>query len=436
MTILIVIALIASALIGVPLFLIIGGAVLLGYFTSGDIFASLYIEVYKIATNPILVAIPLFTFAGYIMAESGTPRRLLNLSRAIVGWFPSGLAIVAIISCAFFTAFTGASGVTIVAMGGLLFPIMIKEGYRERFSIGLLTTNGSLGLLFPPSLPLILYAVIAGSAYSGFASSGLMEDGGISVDKLFLSALLPGILLIIALSIYSVVMGWQYKVPRYAFSWSKLWLVLKEAKWEIPLPIIVVWGIYGGIFTASEAAAITACYALIVQVFIYKDISIKKDLPRIMKESSTLVGGIIIIMGMALAFTSYLIEADVPNYLVGILKAHISTKVGFLMVLNIFLLVVGCMMDIFSAILVVVPLIVPVAMEFDVHPLHLGVIFLVNLEIGYSTPPVGLNLFISSFRFKKSIIELYKASIPYILILLACLLIISYVPGLSLWLLR
>lgn len=425
MTTILIIGLIVAALIGVPLFLVIGAATLIGYMNSGYDFASLYIEVYKIATNPVLVAIPLFTFAGYIMAESGTPKRLLNLSRALIGWLPGGLSIVALVTCAFFTAFTGASGVTIVAMGGLLLPVMLKEKYQERFSIGLLTTTGSLGLLFPPSLPVILYAVIAGSAYSGFGET-------INVDKLFLAALLPGILLIVALSTYSIIKGFQFGVPRYKFSWSNLFKALKEAKWELPLPVIVIWGIYGGIFTASEAAAVTAFYAFIVQIFVYKDVSITKDLPRIIKDSSILIGGIIVIIGMALAFTSYLIEVDVPGYLVSVLKLYISTKVSFLIVLNIFLLIVGCMMDIFSAILVVVPLIIPIAHQFGVNPLHLGVIFLANLEIGYLTPPVGLNLFIASFRFKRPIMDLYRASIPYIIILILCLIIITYVPWLSL----
>ena len=428
---LLVILIIFSALLGVPLFLIIGAGTLVGYYSAGYDSAGLFIEVYRLATNPVLVAIPLFTFAGYLMAESGTPKRLVNLSRALIGWAPSGLAIVALLTCAFFTAFTGASGVTIVAMGGLLLPVMLNEKYQEKFAIGLLTTTGSLGLLFPPSLPIILYAVIAGSAYSGFP-----EGSWMTVDKLFLSSLLPGILLIVVLSIYSVIKGSKFNVPKYKFSWANLWTATKEAKWEIPLPIIVVWGIYGGVFTASEAAAVTAFYAFVVQIFVYKDVSIKKDLPRVIKDSFILVGGIMIIIGMALAFTNYLIEIDVPGFLVTVMKQYITSKVGFLLVLNIFLLIVGCMMDIFSAILVVVPLIIPIAHEFGVHPLHLGVIFLANLEIGYLTPPVGLNLFIASFRFKRPIIELYKASVPFILLLLLCLMIITYVPQLTLFLVQ
>jgi tripartite ATP-independent transporter DctM subunit len=423
MTLLIIFIFIILAILGVPLFLIMASATLLGYYLSDSVLASLFVEVYQIATNPVLMAIPMFTFAGYLMAESNTPKRIINLSRSIIGFFPGSLSVVAIISCALFTAFTGASGVTIVALGGLLLPILIKEGYKENFSTGLLTTTGSLGLLFPPSLPLILYAIIAGSSYSVLSET-------ISVDDLFLAALLPGILIISVLSIYSVIKS--KNITRHKFSKENLILALKESKWEIPLPIIVIWGIYSGFFTASEASAITAFYVLIIEVFIYKEIPIKK-LKSIIKEASILVGGIIIIIGMALAFTNYLIEQEIPQMLVSNMKMYISSKYTFLIVLNIFLLIVGCLMDIFSAILVVVPLIIPIAHEFGVHPLHLGVIFLVNLEIGYSTPPVGLNLFIASFRFKKPIMELYKASLPYLILLLICLLIITYIPEISLF---
>ncbi len=424
---LIVTILIFSAFMGVPLFLIIGASALYGYYASGDMGSGIFIEVYKIATNPVLMAIPLFTFAGYLMAESKTPQRIINVSKALVGWLPGGVPIVALLSCAFFTAFTGASGVTIVALGGLLLPVLLKEGYKEKFSLGLLTTSGSLGLLFPPSLPVILYAVIAGSAYSGS-----IEGSILSVDNLFRATLLPGILLVLVLAIYGIINAKKSNVPRQSFKISALWIALKEAKWEAPLPIIILWGIYGGIFTASEASAITAFYVLIVEVFIYREVSFTRGLPKVIKEASILIGGIIVIIGMALAFTNYLIEQEVPAYLVSQLKLYISNKFAFLIVLNIFLLIVGCMMDIFSAILVVAPLIIPIAQGYGIDPLHLGVIFLTNLEIGYLTPPVGLNLFIASFRFKKPVIDIYKVSVPYIILLLICLAIITYLPWLSL----
>ena len=427
MNMIVVPLLIISAFMGVPLFLIIAGGALYGYYVAGDMISGIFIEVYKIATNPVLMAIPLFTFAGYLMAESKTPQRIINLSRALLGWLPGGVPIVVLISCAFFTAFTGASGVTIIALGGLLLPVLLKEGYKEKFSLGLLTTSGSLGLLFPPSLPVILYAVIAGSAYSG------LETGiPITVDKLFLASLLPGILLMIVLAAYGIRNAGLSMVPRQSFNFKMLLAALKEAKWEVPLPVIVLWGIYGGYFTASEASAITALYVLLVEMFIYKEISFRRELPKIIKESSVLVGGIIVIIGMALSFTNYLIEQEVPAYLVSQLKLYITSKFAFLLVLNVFLLIVGCMMDIFSAILVVVPLIIPIAHQYGVNPLHLGVIFLVNLEIGYLTPPVGLNLFIASFRFKKPLVDIYRVSIPYIILLILCLIVITYVPWLSL----
>jgi len=421
-----VLFLILLAILGLPLFLVISIATLLGYSSFGLPLSSLFIEVNQLATNPVLMAIPLFTFAGYIMSESNTPRRLVNVAKALIGWMPGGLAVVSLITCAFFTAFTGASGVTIVAMGGLLFPVLLKEGYKENFTLGLLTTTGSLGLLFPPSLPLILYAVFAGSAYSVLSTDLVM-----SVDKLFLGALVPGLLIIFALIIYTVFFTDKKLIQRQKFSFKHLFTCLNEAKYEVPLPIIVLFGIYSGYFTASEAASITAFYVIVAEFLIYKDLSFKKDFVRIVKESMILVGGILLIIGMALAFTNFLVEADVPHTLVTYMKEYISGPIAFLMVLNIFLLIVGCMMDIFSAILVVVPLIVPISFEYGIHPIHLGVIFLTNLEIGYSTPPVGLNLFISSFRFKKSVLQVYKASIPYLIILIICLLLITYIPYLS-----
>lgn len=418
--------LVILAVLGLPLFLVIGMGTIIGYQAMGENLTGLFVEVYQIATNPVLMAIPLFTFAGYILAESGTPRRLVNFTKALIGWLPGGLAIAALVTCAFFTAFTGASGVTIVAMGGLLYPILLKEGYKEKFSLGLITSTGSLGLLFPPSLPLILYAVFAGSSYSV-----LTEGIVITVDKLFLGALVPGILILLVLIIYTYFFTDKRMVSKDKFGFKTLATAFLEAKWELPLPIIVLVGIYGGFFTASEAASITAFYALVVEFFIYKDLKISKDFVRIVKESMILVGGILIIIGMALAFTNFLVEAEVPQFLVKIMKQYISGPIAFLMVLNIFLLIVGCMMDIFSAILVVVPLIVPISFEYGINPIHLGVIFLTNLEIGYLTPPVGLNLFISSFRFKKPVLDVYKATVPFLLLLLFCLLIITYVPYLT-----
>lgn len=419
-TILWALVLILLALLGAPLFSIIGAIALLSFHFLGIDTSAVIVEMYRLSSAPTLIAIPLFTFAGYVLAESNAPKRLVDLSRALFGWMPGGLAIVVLVTCAFFTAFTGASGVTIVAIGGLLYPMLLKEGYPEKFSLGLITSSGSLGLLFPPSLPIILYAVVA----------------KINVDQLFLAGIIPGFLLIILLSIYSTQKGKKAAVSLVRFNWTNLWLALRAAIWELPLPFIIIGGIYGGFFTATEAAAITAFYALVVEVFVYRDLNLFKDMPKIIKESMVLVGGILVILGTALGLTNYLIDEQVPMKILNFMQTFISSKILFLIMLNMLLLIVGCMMDIFSAIIVVVPLIVPIARAFGVDPIHLGVIFLTNLEIGYLTPPVGLNLFISSFRFKKPILQLYRASLPFLLILMIALLIITYVPGLSLWLVR
>jgi len=430
-SILIALLLVLVAFLGAPLFAVIGAVTLIAFSFSQTDSSIAVIEMYRITSESVLIAIPLFTFAGYMLAESQTPKRLINLSRALFGWMPGGLAIVVLVACAVFTAFTGASGVTIVALGGLMYPILVQEKYPESFSLGLVTASGSLGLLFPPSLPLILYAMVASliSAQSGSFSI-------VSVNQLFIAGILPGILLVAALSLYSVRNGIAAKIPRMPFSWSNVRNAAKAAAWEIPLPFIIIGGIYGGVFTATEAAAITAFYVFVVEVFAYRDLSLVRDVPRVMRDSMLLVGAIIVIIASALGLTNYLIIEEIPQKLFQIIQAHISSKAVFLILLNFFLLVVGMMMDIFSAIIVVVPLIIPVSRSFGVDPIHLGIIFLTNLEIGYMTPPVGLNLFISSFRFEKSIARVALATLPYIGILLIGLLIITYFPELSLVLIR
>ncbi|MFQ5583486.1 MAG: TRAP transporter large permease [Calditrichia bacterium] len=412
------IILILLALYGTPLFAIISLIAMIAFYFAGIDITVVIVELYRLASIPILLAIPLFTFAGYLLAESNTPRRLVNLSRAFFGWIPGGLSIVTLVSCAIFTAFTGASGVTIIALGGLLYPVLLKENYPEKFSLGMLTASGNLGLLFPPSLPIIVY--------------GLISE--VSIDKLFLAGLLPGLLMVVLLSVYSVYFMKDLKVPTTPFNWSNAWQAIREAIWEIPLPFIILIGIYGGFFTVTEAAAVTAFYVLIIEVFIYRDISLKTGLPKVMRDSMVLVGGILVILGAALGLANYMIDAEIPMKILGYMKTFITNKYVFLIVLNIFLLIVGALMDIFSAILVVVPLIIPIANNFGVDPVHLGIIFLANLGIGYSTPPVGMNLFIASFRFEKPILKLYLATIPFLIILLIALLIITYIPELSLWL--
>lgn len=408
------------ALFGAPLFAVIGGAAFFAFYWVEIDVSAVIIEMYRIASAPMLITIPLFTFAGYVLSESGTPKRLVELARAFVGWLPGGIAIVALLTCAFFTAFTGASGVTIIALGGLLYPILMSERYSEKFSLGIVTTCGSLGLLFPPSLPLILYGLVA----------------QVSIDQLFVAGIFPGIFLILLLSIYSMRKGISFRVKRSTFVWKEALRTLRAALWEIPLPFLILGGIYSGFITATEAAAFSAFYVLVIEAFVYRDISLTRDLPRIIRESMVLVGSILIILGSALGLTNYLIDEQIPMKILDFMKIYISNKLTFLIVLNIFLLIVGCIMDIFSAIVVVVPMIVPVARVFEVDPIHLAIIFLTNLEIGYLTPPVGINLFISSMRFRKPIITLYRVSLPFLGVLLFALLVITYVPDLSLSLVR
>lgn len=405
---------IGLALFGVPLFAIMGGLGIFLFMAIDTEISAVAIEMYRVASSPTLLTIPLFTFAGYLMAESNSPKRLLNVAESMFGRLPGGIAIIALIVCAFFTAFTGASGVTIVALGGLLYPILLSNGYKDRQALGLITTSGSLGLLFPPSLPLILYGIVA----------------KVDIDDLFKAGVAPGFLLIIALSLYMIFIG--KKNIKSIRKPLPIFQALKEAKYELPLPFIILGGIYSGFFTVTEAATIAATYVFIMEFFLYKDLSFKKDISRIINESMTLVGAILLILSCALGLTNYLIDEEIPMMILNSLKELISNKLLFLLFLNLFLLVVGSLMDIFSAIIVVLPLILPLAASYDVHPIHLAIIFLTNLEIGYITPPVGINLFISSFRFEKSVIELYKASFPYLIILIICLMIITYVPSLSL----
>lgn len=413
-------ALSTLALLGAPLFVLFGASALYLFMHEGINISAIMIEFYRLASAPTLSAIPLFTFAGFLLAESGAPKRLVNVAQSFVGYLPGGLPIVTVAVCAFFTAFTGASGVTIIALGGLLYPALVKEKYPERFSIGLVTSCGSIGLLLPPSLPLILYGLI----------------GQVSIDKLFIAGILPSVLLIGLFAIYSAVIGVRHKIARVPFRPKTIWASLKAAKWEVPLPFIVLYGIYGGIITPSEAAAVTALYVFIVEVFITRDVNLRRDVPKIMVESMTMVGGILIILGVAMGLTSYLVDMDVATQIFNWVRPHITSQAMFLLLLNVFLLIVGCLMDIFSAIIVVVPIITPIALKYGVDPVHLGMIFLTNLEVGYLHPPLGLNLFIASFRFKRSLYELYWATLPYLILVVVALLIITYVPEISLFLVK
>ncbi|MDO8939601.1 MAG: TRAP transporter large permease subunit [Methylicorpusculum sp.] len=408
------------ALLGTPLFAIIAAGALLGFYQNDVDLMVVAIEFYRLTDMSILLAIPLFTFAGYLLSESRAPHRLMRLTQALLGWLPGGLAMVSLTACALLTAFTGASGVTIVALGALLYPALMQAGYRENFSLGLITTSGSLGLLFAPSLPLILYGVIAQQMSVGRP---------FTIDELFLAGIMPGLLMLVLLS------GWSYSqnrhLPLIKFTGTEAWQAINEARWELPLPFVVLGGIYSGYFAVSEAAAVTTAYVLIVEVFIYREIELQK-LPEIMRKAMVMVGGILVILGVSLASTNYMIDADVPGLLFGFVKEHISSQLTFLIALNIFLLILGTLLDIFAALVIMIPLLLPIAVGYGVDPVHLGIIFLANMQIGYFTPPIGMNLFIASYRFQRPMLQLYRATLPFFFILLLSVLIITYWPALTL----
>ncbi len=418
------IALALLALLGTPLFAIIAASAMLGFSGEEVDLQVMGIEIYRLAETPVLLAIPLFTFAGYLLGESGAPARLVGLTRAVLGWLSGGLAIVSLVACALFTAFTGASGVTIVALGALLYPALREARYPDKFSLGLITTSGSLGLLFAPALPLILYGVVA---------QQMNLDQAIRIDDLFAAGLLPGLLMVALLAVYSMWRAWGVVETTREFSWADACAATRNAAWEIPLPIVVLGGIYGGFFALSEAAAVTALYVLIITVGIRREISLRQ-LPEIMRESMVLVGAILIILGVSMASTNYLIDTEVPTRIFDAVRAQIDSKLTFLILLNIFLLALGMMLDIFSALVIVVPIILPIAIGYGIDPVHLGIIFLANMQIGYITPPVGMNLFIASYRFDRPVLEVYRATVPFFVILLVTVLVITYWPALSLYL--
>ncbi|MYB93571.1 TRAP transporter large permease [Candidatus Poribacteria bacterium] len=410
------IGLIGFALLGGALFVLLGGASIIGYAMAGEPISTILIDFNRLTRNSTILIIPLFTFAGYIIAEGKAPQRLVAFARASVGWLPGGIAVVVLVTCAFFTTFTGASGVTIIALGGLVYPIL-RQTYNEKFSLGLITASGSIGLLFPPSVPLILYAIIA----------------QVPIDRMFLAGIIPGLLILGILSIYCC--GWSVikKTETTPFDLMVFQKTLWAAKWELFLPFFVLGGILSGVVTLDEAAALTAIYACIVEICIHRSISLKV-LPRIVKESTLLVGAILIILGIALGLTNYLITLDVPTAVLDWIQSTTESRIITLIGLNIFLLIVGCLMDIFSAIIIVVPLLLPIAEQFGIDKAHLGIIVLTNLEIGYLTPPVGMNLFISSIKFDRSVVLLYRSVLLFIALLLVALVLVTYVPELSLWL--
>ncbi|MCG6936908.1 MAG: TRAP transporter large permease subunit [Gammaproteobacteria bacterium] len=407
--------------LGAPLFAIIASSALIGFYGKEIDLSVIAIEIYRIVDTPVLLAIPLFTFAGYVLGESRASTRLVRVTNALLGWMPGGLAVVSLFACAFFTALTGASGATIIAVGAILYPAMKQAGYGERFNLGLITSSGSLGLLFPPSIALILYGVIA---------QQMDLDQPVAIDDLFIAGLLPGLVMLVLLIAWSMYKSVDAKIPIKAFDSAELTSALRESMWEVPLPVILIGGIYSGYFAVSEAAAVAVMYVLIVDVLILREVQLKR-LPVIMRDSMVLVGGVLIILAVSLASTNYLIDAEVPSRLFDFIREHITSKLTFLILLNIFLLLLGMMLDVFSALVIIVPLTLPIAVGYGIHPVHFGIIFLANMQIGYFTPPVGMNLFIASYRFNKPITELYYATIPFMLILLLAVLIITYWPALT-----
>ena len=418
--------LLAAALAGAPLVAVLMGAAMLGFLASGIDLAAVPIEVYRIVDTPLLVALPLFTYAGYVLAEANTSQRLVAVVESFFGWLPSGLAIVSFAACALFTALTGASGVTIVALGALLLPALLQAGFGERFSLGLVTSSGSLGLLLAPSVPLILYGVIAQQIDVG---------PSFTIVDLFKAGLMPLLLMLACL------MGWTWwtqrgaPVQRSGIDGTRIRAALVAARWELPLPVVVLGGIYSGYFAISEAAAVTAVYVTIAQTLLYRDIRLR-DLPAVAVKAMVMVGGILLILGVALAFTNFLVDAEVPQRLFDFMQARIESPIAFLALLNILLLALGALLDIFAALVIMVPLILPVAVGYGIDPVHLGIVFLANMQIGYFTPPVGMNLFIASYRFKKPVLTLYAACWPFMVVLLVALLLITYVPWFSLALVR
>ncbi len=415
-----VVLVVVAALAGAPIFTVLAGAAALLYMVDAFDPAAVPLYAYDLATEPHLPSIPLFTLTGFILAQGQSSERLLRVFRALVGWMPGGTAVVCAVVCAFFTIFTGGSGVTILALGGLLLPALLKDGYRDRFSVGLLTASGSLGLLLPPAMPLILYAIVAQTA----------------PENLFIGGILPGLLLIGLVAAWGMREGMLSGAGRHTFAAPEALSAVWQAKWELLLPVVVLGALLSGRATLVETSALTALYAAIVTGLVHRDFRLGPGLGTAFRECVVLIGGVLIILGVAKGFTAYMVDVDIPFRLLEWTQARIESPLLFLLALNVFLLIVGCVMDIFSAIVVVVPLIAEIGAAYGVDPVHLGIIFIANLELGYLTPPVGLNLFLASYRFDRPLLAVYRASVPLLIILGIGVLVITYVPWLTLGLLE
>ena len=403
---------------GAPIFVGLGGMAVLLFWADYTPISAIPTEAYRIVVSPTLPTIPLFTLAGYLLAESKASTRLVKVFHELFGWIPGGTPVIIVVLCGFFTALTGGSGVTILALGGLLLPLLLKEGYSRIFSLGLITVSGSLGLLFPPSLPAIIYGVTA----------------GISVKDVFIAGLIPGLLLVLMMSVWALYQGKKDKIILNKFNVNEAISVCLDTKWELLIPILILFGVFGGFTTLVETAALTVLYVFSIECYIYKDIKIQ-ELPKIIIDCATLIGGVLIILGVAMGLTSYLVDAQIPILILSWAKEMIASKYAFLLMLNIFLLIVGCLMDIFSAIIVIVPLIAPLGAYFGIDPVHLAIIFIANLELGFLTPPVGMNLFLAAYRFDEDMPKIYRATLPFFLVRLLAVGLITYIPVLTLGLL-
>jgi len=415
-----VLVLVAATVLGSPVFAVLGGTAVVLFLSEGVPISSVPAETYSLTVKPLLAAVPLFTLAGVLLAEGGSSARLLAVFRALFGWMRGGTAVVCAVVCAFFTVFTGGSGVTILALGGLLYPALVAERYPERFSLGLLTASGSLGLLWPPALPLILYGIV----------------GNVPIQQLFVGGLLPGLLMAALVAGWGMRQGARSGVARQPFTVAEAWRAIWAAKWELVLPLVVLGALLGGLATPVETSAIAAFYVLIVKRVIHRDIASNAQLFRACRDCAALTGGILIILGCAMGFTSWLVDAQVPARMLDFVQAHVHSRWLFLLGLNVFLLVVGSVMEVFAAIVVIVPLLVPIAAAFGLHPVHLGILFIANLELGYLTPPAGLNLFLASSRFQRPLLEVYRAAVPFLVLEAIGVLLVTYVPPLTTWLVR
>lgn len=413
--------LLVAVVLGAPIFVLLGGAALILFWGHDLPIASISLTHYSMVTNPTLPTVPLFTLAGYFLAEGGASKRLVRVFQALLGQLRGGPAIVTVLACTFFTSFTGASGVTILALGGLLMPVLMGAGYSERSTLGLLTGSGGLGLLFPPSLPLILYAIVA----------SLNKAGGVTIEKMFLGGLGPGLLLVAMAAGLGIRLGPKEKAGRPAFDRVEAGRAIWAAKWELLLPVVALVALFGGFATPVEAAAVTALYAFVAEALVYREFKRAGEIPRVMADCGLLVGGVLLILGVALGFSNYLIDAQIPTHAAEWVTGAVKSKYAFLLAVNLCLLVVGCMMDMYSAIVVVVPLIVPLGLAYGIDPIHLGIIFLANMELGLLTPTVGINIFLSSYRFGKPVLRVSRAVIPMQCLLVIGVLLITYLPPLT-----